>query len=261
MPVDEDFNLDSPNGISEDEIRAMEEEAERIEATAQKADEAVRKFKESTRGLTFAQLNILEGGLPSTGGEQDSNGSGGVGNLSKEELVKLIVEMMESVETNKEKSEENKSDIEKLEEEQKKAEAERRKLEAEIKSDIQGGEQQFYTTVGALNNPISFASGKAMQFVKGAGIVGLVISIVWKMGEFIYNKWMDSFKAGGVNDVRKLVDDRTRELVELDDMLARRNGRVFYSGDINLQQGVPQFSNTERLRDQMVRYEALHLGE
>lgn len=258
MPVDEDFNLDSPEGISEADIVQMNEEADELERIAERAEIAKNKIEASGfNKLNFAQMNILEG-MANT---RTTDSNGGMSNMSQEEMIKLVVELLEASKEAKEERKEIKSDQQKLEEEQKKAEMERRKLEAEIVGDLKGGEGQFYTFMSATNNPSAFGLGKIKGMVGKAGIVGVVIMIVWKMGEFLYKQWEDSFKAGGANDVRKLIDDRSREIIELNDMLERRNGRVFYTADVDLRQGVPQYSNTERLRDQMIRYQALHLGE
>ena len=77
----------------------------------------------------------------------------------------------------------------------------------------------------------------------------------------LWEQYEKSFKAGGVNDIRKLMDARDKEMAELDDILKRRNGEVFFTAETTLKQGNPYSSNTSLLADQVLRYQALHLGE
>ena len=72
---------------------------------------------------------------------------------------------------------------------------------------------------------------------------------------------MQTFKAGGANDIRKLMEDRDKEMMEISDMIDRRSGKVFFSSTSSLSQGTVDISNTESLRDQVVRYQSFHLGE
>ena len=85
----------------------------------------------------------------------------------------------------------------------------------------------------------------------------MVIGLVQKM----WDEYMKSFKAGGANDIRKMMEDRDKEMMEINDMIDRKSGQVFFSTTSSLSQGEVNISNTEDLRDQMVRYQAFHLGE
>ena len=93
-----------------------------------------------------------------------------------------------------------------------------------------------------------------------AGAYGAIALFVYKMVEQYWQSFQDSFKAGGANDIRKLMEDRDREMMELSDIVDRRAGRVFFTETTTLRQGSPNFSNTENLADQVSRYQLLHLG-
>lgn len=254
MPVDEDFSIDSPEGLSDEDIQKLNEQANELESKAKLAEESAEKIKEAKKvfeGMDFAQINALNQGenvsIPTAG-------AGGINLKSKEDLTTMIVEILEELEEQKKKlTEEMRS---------------RKELENEVemmKNDIKKGIRQTTNALDEIDslgsNPFNFAKGKVMGAVGKAGVAGVIIMATIKIAEFIYDKIEKSYGAGGVNDVRKLMLDRDREIGELNDILARRNGRVFFTGDIDLKQGAPMFSNTERLRDQMIRYQALHLGE
>jgi len=80
------------------------------------------------------------------------------------------------------------------------------------------------------------------------GIYGIIAIAVLQMATQIFEEVKKLYAPGGPFDVRKQMLDRDKELIEMDHILARRSGRVFFTSD-------------ERLRDRAVRFQALHLGE
>ena len=100
-----------------------------------------------------------------------------------------------------------------------------------------------------------------MGFVGKAGPIGAIAMTIYSIAQTLWDEYMKSFKAGGANDIRKLMDDRDKEMAEMDDILNRRNGKVFFTAETTLKQGSPYSSNTSLLADQVLRYQALHLGE
>lgn len=119
--------------------------------------------------------------------------------------------------------------------------------------------------VGFMTNPVGFGTAKLQGVLGGMvgklGIAGGSIMLVVTIVQTLWKLFKKEFGPGGAFDIRKMMLDRDKTIAELDDILARRSGRVFFTGDVNLRQGAPEFSNTERLRDQALRYQALHLGE
>jgi len=249
LPVDEDFNLDSPDGITQEDIDRMNEQADELEKIAENSEKNAEKIKKNLKvfeNKSFKEIDAVSGTV---------NSAGNIGNdITLERLTEIVVGVLEEQEKAKKERKENKSELELAKEA-------RAELESKIGESLKKGEGIADEFMGATSNPIGFAKGKLMSFVGKAGLIGVIIGIVYKAVDMIWKEYMASFKAGGVNDIRKMMEDRDREMAELDDILARRSGRVFFTGDVDLRQGAPQFSNTERMRDQVLRYQALHLGE
>lgn len=136
------------------------------------------------------------------------------------------------------------------------------KKNAERMSKVEKGVQQG---MQAISNPAGFGmsklSGKLGGIVGKLGIAGGLAMVAITIAEFLWKEFKNSFKPGGVNDIRKMMADRDKEMAELNDILDRRAGRVFFSTNTTLRQGAPQHSNTERMRDQVWRYQALHVNE
>ncbi len=278
MPVDDDINLDDPNGITSEDIRRMNEQADELERIANNAEnnsERILEAKKKLEGMTFAEKNLLDKMLDDRNTKQigfdiddvvdedddDKKSKRKTGNtgdniegMTKEEMADLVIDILKELENAKK---ERKSNTLKIDE----GEKDRAIMKDAIKNQIRGAEGNFNEFMGATRSPIGFAKGRLLRIIGKAGIVGIIITAVHRVAETLWKEYMKSFEAGGANDIRKLMEDRDRELAELDDILSRRAGRVFFTGDVDLRQGAPQFSNTERLRDQVIRYQALHLGE
>ncbi len=123
---------------------------------------------------------------------------------------------------------------------------------------ISQGESDFFAM---SRNPVGFGMGKMSGMLMRGGIYGIIALAVISMAQQIFEEVKKLYAPGGPFDVRKEMKDRDRELLEMDHILARRSGRVFFTSDVELKQGAPEYSNTERLRDRAVRFQALHLGE
>ena len=254
MPVDKEIDLDDPDGITEEDIQRMNEEADKLKDIAEQSEKNVETIKKNIKVLEGQNFKIIDALTGKVGEAQGAI-------FDQTAINEIVINILAEQEKAKKRDEEEKSEIDKIKEEQKKAEQERKKLEAQIKNEIHGAENSIDQFLGATSNPLAFGQGKLMGYIGKAGIIGAIVTTVYGIAQTLWNEYMKSFKAGGANDVRKLMDDRDKEMAELNDIIARRSGRVFFTGDIDLRQGAPQFSNTERLRDQVVRYQALHLGE
>jgi len=114
---------------------------------------------------------------------------------------------------------------------------------------------------GLVSNPVGFIFGKISgvipsMLIKG-GIIGtIIIAVASQVLEAIKS----TFEPGGINDVRKLVLDEARTIPDLDNLVAIRNGSVFFSSDTRIRQRAVQNSNTESLSDQSQRFNELDLG-
>jgi hypothetical protein len=261
MPVDEDINLDASDGLSQEDIDELKRQADELENIAVKSEKNVetikKNYKDVFEGKDFKTKDIMMGDPKPL----DISKLESLDEINKRfERIEEVLKVLGVGSVDKD------SDIDKLEEGLLKAEKERiemKKIMKEMERDIiqqignvRGGIGKFFNITG---NPFGYAKGQIMSFVTKAGVVGALIGFIYQIAEIVYDDIQNSFKAGGANDIRKMMEDRDKEIVELDDILSRRSGRVFFTGDVDLKQGAPTISNTERLRDQVLRYQSLHL--
>ncbi len=125
---------------------------------------------------------------------------------------------------------------------------------------IQGGQKDFFAM---SRNPVGFGMGKMSGMLMRGGIYGIIALAVISMAQQIYEEVKKLYAPGGPFDVRKEMMDRDREMIEMDQLLARRAGRVFFTSDTSLIQGPPEINagNTDQSVNRTLRYQALHLGE
>ena len=247
---------------------------EQLEKEAIKAENAKNKIGRSIKEVN--QLATHRGGLAGMGGadpfaETEEFGMGGMipgagqipkrsgfgtggrndpmGNMATmQERFNLMVKELEK----------------KTKEAQKKASKERaensRRLASQKKamSKIQKAQADFFAV---QRNPMGFGMGQMKGLLMKGGIYGFIALAVLAMAEQVYSEIKRLYAEGGPYDVRKQMLARDREITELDNILARRRGSVFFTSDTELQQGAPSYSNTTRLRDRAIIYQNLHLGE
>ena len=233
MPVEDEINLDIPEGLTQEDIDRMVEQAdelERIAYTSEKNAETIKKNLKVFEDKSFKEINAM------TGEANDLN----VDNMNTLQLKEQIADILEQL----------------LERQGTRLQ----QLEAEIKQGVSDLDSNISTFQSVTSNPLAFGKGKIIGMIGKAGAYGAIALFVYKMVEQYWQSFQDSFKAGGANDIRKLMEDRDREMMELSDIVDRRAGRVFFTETTTLRQGSPNFSNTENLADQVSRYQLLHLG-
>lgn len=261
MPIDEEINLDDPNGITSEDISRMDEEADYLERIAQNAEdsaEKIAKAKKIMEGMNIFQLNILEKTLETpdslkTGdGEKDEeDGEDGDGKgITKLELLRMIIEIREELEKSKDERDKNKEGVKKNEKKLTEAEKHRLELEkkiAKVEGSIQSGTNEM---LNLRNSPMSFGKNKIMSIVGKAGIYGAIAMFAYEMIQQAYGQIMKEIKqmfgAGGAFDVRKTVLDEMNQVANMKHMIDVNQGTVFFTSDTGeiLRQGVPQTSNT-----------------
>jgi len=257
LPIDKDFNLDNPDGITEEDIREMDKQADELEEIAKRAEEAKNKIDSvgaPLKGMSFAQLNVMEKALGGEGGGTGQAGDGDIGGMNKEQLMDLMIEMMKTMETAKKEREVAKSERNEFE-----------KHIAEIRSDVSAGYQQISSFRA---NPIGFGKGKIMGTLGKLGVWGAVAAFVVQMVEQVYNQVLaevkSQFEAGGVWDKRKLVEDVVKEYESMNYLTKIKSGQVIFTADAGqeLRQGAPKgVFNTRDLRDGHLRFIQLHFDE
>ena len=308
MPVEKDINLSKP--ITDEDIRTMEEEADRLETLAKEAhenaesadklldredqilNEAVKKIEQLEKeaikaekaknkiGRTIKEVNELamhKSALGGIGGTQEFSGDEsfgmggmipGAGDISggrtgfgtgqersatggmQQKIQQLEAQMLELEKSRK-----------KIDNQSKKERMENARKIAMNRKALAQAEGKIQEALSFSRNPMGAIMGKFRGAIGGAGMAGVIGLFALAVAEQVFEIIKKEFGPGGRFDVRKMMMDRDREVDDLQHIIDRRAGRVFFTGDIELKQGVVETSNTERLRDRMIRYQALHLGE
>jgi len=308
MPVEKDINLDKP--LTDEEIRALEEEADRLEKLAEEGQDNAKKVKEFQKeeekvlndaikkieqlekeaekaekarlkiGKSVKEVNELamhRSALQRMGGEdpfaegeqfgmggmipgagQIQTGRTGFGTGQERAPMGGLATTTQKFEMALKEAEKKRKEVEKLAKAERLANTKKIAEQGAMMGKIQKGQSDFFSL---SRNPLGFAGGRLTGMLAKGGIYGIIAIAVLTMANQIFEEVKKLFGPGGPFDVRKQMLDRDRELVEMDNILARRSGRVFFTSDVELLQGPPDYSNTERLRDRAVRFQALHLGE
>ncbi len=306
MPVEKDINLDKP--LTDEELRGLEEEADRLEKLAEDAQKDAKKAKEFQKeedkflndavkkieqlekqaekaekaknkiGKSIKEVNQLAQHRSALGGqggegqfaEREEFGMGGMipgagqmqkgrtafgtgqekspmGGISMTESRRLAFEkvMKEKMATAKKERMEH---------------AKKLKEQVGKLNKISGAQRDI---LSAKANPMGFAGGKLMGMLAKGGIYGIIAIAVIQMGKQIFEEVKKMYAPGGPLDVRKAMLDRDREMIELDQLLARRAGRVFFTSDTSLIQGPPEIGagSTDQAVMRTLRYQGIHPGE
>lgn len=253
MPVDDEINLDNPEGLTQNDIDRMVEQAEELRLVAENSEKSAETIKKNLKVFekrSFKEIDAITGEAK----ELDVN------NMDTLQLKEQIATILEQLLEAKEARAKNEAQIKQNKLLLERQQTTIQRLENEIQGAVRDLDSNIATFQSATNNPLGFGKGKIIGMVGKAGVYGAIALFVYKMVEQYWESFKDSFKAGGANDIRKLMEDRDREMMELSDIVDRRAGRVFFTETTTLRQGSPNFSNTENLADQVSRYQLLHLG-
>ena len=221
MPVDDEINLDNPEGISKEDIDRMVEQAdelERIAYTSEKNAETVKKNLKVFENKSFKEINAMTGEATNLNIGDDTD------------LRKQIAEIYEWMDEAKSERQSNLDEINKNK--VKLSEAER-----EFMSSAQHylEVRNVYGQVSSFRgNPLGFGMGKIKGLLGKAGIYGAVAMVAWEMGESMYNQIMteikNQFKAGGVYDTRKIVEDQINEYNSIAYLSKIKSGQIIFTG-------------------------------
>jgi len=112
-----------------------------------------------------------------------------------------------------------------------------------------------------ISNPIGFLlQGLTRRIptslIKGGVIGTIVLAVASQVVEIVKG----TFAPGGINDIRKQFLDEAATIPELDNLIAIRNGSIFFTSDVRVRQKVAQSSNTENLDLQSQRFNEFALG-
>lgn len=248
---------------------------EKIEKEADKAEKAKKKIGKSIKEVN--ELAENRSGLAGMGGDDPFIQQGGMGGMGagtgqikagrtgfgtgqERSPLGLIPgeQRMRELErlADLKLAKEERAKLSKIQKEHAEKLAKQRKLI----STVQKGEQDFFAM---SRNPLGFGMGKMTGLLMKGGIYGIIALAVISMAQQIFEEVKKLYAPGGPFDIRKQMMDRDRELIELDHLLDRRGGRVFFTADTDLVQGSPEINSgsTNRIVQQTLRYQALHHDE
>jgi len=247
MPVDDEINLDSPDGITQEDIDRMNEQADELERIAERSEINVEKIKQNMKSV---EKNIVD--------IEDSGELSVSDNTSIEERLKEIEENQSKIITFLNKAEEERNvNRKKIDE----AEQERKRILQEFRENSSGFREMYGEANFFRNDPVSFGRGKIKNLLGKAGIYGAVAMFAWEMAESLYKQIVSEvkgmYKAGGVFDIRKLVEDQVTEYNNINYLNKIKSGQVIFTADAgqDLVQGAVRGAyNTRDLRDGHLRY-------
>ncbi len=134
------------------------------------------------------------------------------------------------------------SEFKKMQKKQKETEKKLEEVESkqdQVKSQIESG----------IFDPL----GKIKSTALGAAEKIIPVAIITKIVDLVHERILKEFGPGGRLDVRKFVRDALLEFIPLELLEKIDRGEIFFGTSSTLEQGAPQFSNTESLTDSRSR--------
>ena len=258
MPVDDEINLDNPEGLTQEDIDRMVEQAdelERIAYTSEKNAETIKKNLKVFEDKSFKEINAM------TGEATDLN----IGDDT--DIREKIAEIYEFMDEAKRERQENLDEINKNKVKLSEADIERARILKQFES-MSGEVRNVYGQVSSFRgNPLGFGIRGLKGLLGKAGIYGAVAMVAWEMGESMYNQIMteikNQFKAGGVYDTRKMVEDQINEYNSIAYLSKIKSGQIIFTADAgqDLVQGQTDGAyNTRNLVDGHLRFIQLRAG-
>jgi|TARA_B110000438_G_scaffold30051_1_gene29195 hypothetical protein len=243
LPVEDEINLNDPEGITQDDLDIMNREADELEELAENAEKNAEKIKKATdslKGMDFATKNIIQSeveGTPTDMGAVDMS-------QRIESLEKQVEQLGTHVLSNTEEHKSNKSEIDI-------ARQHRMEIERSIQDALSKGFGKVQEGFSFMNNPIGKGKQVGLGLLAKSSIGGAVAVMILEQVQALYNQIItqikDMYSAGGVLDVRKDQLDSLSQVASLESVINMEQGRVLFTSDTGeiLRQGVPQATNTQ----------------
>lgn len=244
MPVDEDINLDAPEGITQEQIDFMNRQADELQDIADKAEKNVNRIQKATQsptekifdGKPFSQLNEEETKL----------------------FQDMIIDYMKQKKEDQDKIEENKEDIEEIKQELWEIKT---KDISDLKNSIQKGsgdfKNMFSQGTSIIKNPIGNGLSRLRTMAMAGSSAFLPIAVAflaYEVGSMVYDEVLrrvkSMYEAGGALDVRKVIKDEMKQVANIEHMMAIHRGDVFFTSDTAefIRQGISQNDSNARTR-------------
>ena len=242
MPVDDEINLNDPEGITQDDLDIMNREADELEELAEGAErnaEKIKKATDSLKGMDFATKNIIQSEVE---GEPTDMGAVDI-NIRLDELEKQIFQLASHTQDQKKTDQEHSQAISD-------ASKHRMEIEKSIQSALNKGFGKVQEGFSFMNNPIGKTKSVALGLL-GKTVVGAIAVMIIQQVQALYDQILtqikDMYKAGGVLDVRKDQLDSLKQVASIKSIIDMEQGRVMFTSETGeiLRQGVPQATNTQ----------------
>ena len=242
MPVDDEINLNDPEGITQDDLDIMNREADELEELAEGAErnaEKIKKATDSLKGMDFATKNIIQSEVE---GEPTDMGAVDI-NIRLDELEKQIFQLASHTQDQKKTDQEHSQAISD-------ASKHRMEIEKNIQSALNKGFGKVQEGFSFMNNPIGKTKSVALGLL-GKTVVGAIAVMIIQQVQALYDQILtqikDMYKAGGVLDVRKDQLDSLKQVASIKSIIDMEQGRVMFTSETGeiLRQGVPQATNTQ----------------
>jgi len=242
LPVDDEINLNDPEGLTQDDLDIMNREADELEELAEGAErnaEKIKKATDSLKGMDFDTKNIIQSeveGKPTDMGAVDIN-------IRLDELEKQLMEVATISQGQKKTDQEHSQAISD-------ASKHRMEMEKNIQSALNKGFGKVQEGFSFMNNPIGKTKSVALGLL-GKTVVGAIAVMIIQQVQALYDQILtqikDMYKAGGVLDVRKDQLDSLKQVSSLKSIIDMEQGRVMFTSETGeiLRQGVPQATNTQ----------------
>lgn len=250
MPVEEDVNLDNPEGLTQDDIDILQRQADdllELSESAEESAEKITKAKRSMEGMNFKQLDLLKEGPTEENLE-------GVGSANLSEIHAMVADLLMQM---KEREDEAKKHHDEIEQAKKKIEENKRKIEmqhlaeeAKIRNALPSANARISQGFSFKKNPIQSLRMGGMGALRGLGPWGFVAAYAIEMVQSVANQVIEEIKSmyepGGVLDVRKETLNSISQIANLKHLIDVEQGKVYFTSDTAefLRQGIPQQGNT-----------------
>ena len=242
MPVDDEINLNDPEGITQEDLDIMNREADELEELAEGAErnaEKIKKATDSLKGMDFATKNIIQSEVE---GEPTDMGAVDI-NIRLDELEKQLMEVAKVAQGQKKTDQEHSQAISD-------ASKHRMEMEKSIQSALNKGFGKVNEGFSFMNNPIGKTKSVALGLL-GKTVVGAIAVMIIQQVQALYDQILtqikDMYKAGGVLDVRKDQLDSLKQVASIKSIIDMEQGRVMFTSETGeiLRQGIPQATNTQ----------------
>jgi hypothetical protein len=242
LPVDDEINLNDPEGLTQEDLDIMNREADELEELAEGAErnaEKIKKATDSLKGMDFATKNIIQSEVE---GEPTDMGAVDI-NIRLDELEKQIFQLASHTQDQKKTDQEHSQAISD-------ASKHRMEIEKNIQSALNKGFGKVQEGFSFMNNPIGKTKSVALGLL-GKTVVGAIAVMIIQQVQALYDQVLtqikDMYKAGGVLDVRKDQLDSLKQVASIKSIIDMEQGRVMFTSETGeiLRQGIPQATNTQ----------------